>query len=688
MESNVAYNEFLYKKRLEMKLSKRKFAKLLNVPHLFYSYYENGYVKPSKRYAKRISEALGVDYSQYLEGVSSYPTPIPEKVSWFEKLYKKILSKIYIRISILVLLLASVGLTITGFVRYNYVMNHATEFYNDNYLSFVYAMREKGGMTVSLMHEMVRPEIHMNDGDKFVSISASHNDYAIRSLNGYVCYSSEDENMYYIVPNDAEDALITLKFQYIDCNTLVKYIATFNRPDRNSEFTFSDTLSDSVGNEIKDQTIYNKIKDKAISHINDIDNAFTKLIKEKLDIDYDFYNELLVDHSTSAQNNLYAEVSSLGMGIGGVVLTGGFLFLILFSIFFAEAEKKKKDKKEGVPVVKLADDAPICRTYKTPKKDIRFFPFVPETIYEIVGIFLVFFGSLRIMLYAVNLFSNTGIDQTNFDSTSLSLFMYFTVGMFLLYFIDFDIFLDDKRSLRNFFLYAIVFIGLYILEATLVEYLSMTRGIARVVDLFYVIPNNFSTIACYFGIMVFLFYSPKWMNTTKKTVIFRCFSILPLAWILISTIIFQNYKRWGIEFNTWQVYFFNSERPQFSLLCCSYLIGLYFLRLFFKRRYGNEVAARFFNGNKFYFMKNILVCVIICILSLTEYIFANTTKGNKGLGGYWQIIYLAPMLLFYHPHFGRRNKPLDYFTLILYGFFFGIGYVVAAFVIIGSLFLH
>ncbi len=685
MDANIAYNEFLYRKRREKHLSKRKFAKFLNIPPLFYSYYENGYVKPGKKYVKRISDALGVDYSQYLEGISSYPTPLPEKTGWFVRFYKNFLSKLYVRIGILVLLLASVGLTITGFVRYNYTMNHATEFYNETYLSFVSAMREKGGSTVSLLHEMTRPEIHSKDGDMFVSISTSQQDYAVRSLTAYVCYSNKDENMYYIVPNDAEEAVTKIKFQYIDASTLIKYNSSFSRTDKNSEFVFSDDITNDSGKSIKGDAEFETIKEKALSHINEINTAFTTLIKNELGMDYDFYNQLLIDHSTSATNNLFAEVSSLAMGIGGVVLTGAFLFAILFSVFFAESQKKKK---EEIPVVKLADDAPISRNYKIPKKDIRFFPFVPETVYEILGILLVFFGSVRIALYAVNLFSSSGVEQANFESTSLSLFMYFTVGMFLLYFIDFDIFLDDKRSLRNFFLYGIVFFGLYILEAVLVEYFSMTRGVAKIVDLFYVIPNNFSTIACYFGIMVFLFYSPKWMNTKKKTIAFRCLSILPLAWILISTIIFQNYKKWGMQFNTWQVYFFNSERPQFSLLCCSYLVGLYFLRLFFKKRYGPENAARFFNGNKFYFMKNILACLIICVLSLSEYLLAHSSKGNKGLGGYWQIIYLAPMLLFYHPHFGRRNKPLDYFTLILYGVFFGIGYVIAAGVIISSLFLR
>ncbi len=744
MEIAIAYNEFLYRKRREKHLSKRKFAKFLKVPSLFYSYYENGYVKPGKKYAKRISEALGEDFSKYLEGVSSYPSPLAEKLGWFEKLYKKILAKAYIRIIFIILFLGALGMTIFGFARYNYVMDHAYEFYNEDYLTFVNRMREKGDSTISLLHEISRPEIHSKEGDRFVSISASSQDYALRNVTAYVCYTSNGANSYYIVPNDPKEAVTTIAFQYIDSASLIKYSGSFTRENTDSKFVLGKAIYDDASNPLEAGTLYDFIVATANSHIDEINVSFTTLIKEKLDLDYDFYNKLLVDRSDSAMDNLYSEVSSLGIGIGGVVLTGCFLFSILFALFFGAKEnkgRKKKSKsitKESLPsktapisvvaeaneaeivanstpndgntknikeIAKeeslqkplginesnhsyLQDGAPIARSYKTPKTDIRFFPFVPETVYEIIGILLVFLGSVRIAMYAVNLFSSSGIEQSNFETVSLSLFMYFTVGMFLLYFIDFDIFLNDKRSLRNFFSYGIVFFGLYIIEATIVEYFALTRGVAKIAELFYVIPNNFSTIACYFGIMVFLFYNPDWMNTKKKTVAFRCLAILPLLWIFVTTLIFQNYKKWGINFNTWQVYFFNSERPQFSLLCCCYLFGLFFLRLFFEHRFGKDVAKRYFNGNKFYFMKNILVCVIIAILALLEFYLAHSSKGNKGLGGYWEIIYLVPMLLFYHPHFGKRNKPLDYFTLILYGFFFGVGYLLAGAVVISSLFLH
>lgn len=678
METKLSFNEFLYQKRMEMGLSRKKFAKFLKIPSFFYRYYEIGYVKPSSKYVKRISEALNVDYSEYLVGISSYPADIEEPPSRFEIWYRNILSKLWARIVLAVLMLCSIGVMIAGFAKYNYTMDHAREFYCERYLEFADGVREKGGRTFSLLHEMVRPEIHSSEEDRFISISASSNDYAMRSMNAYAVYKGENEATYYIVPNSANQSLETLNVQYIDYTTLTKYISTFSIKD--NKFLLDENeiriegASENVA--IPDET-KTKVIEKMKANVNNVNKDFTSLIKDKLGMDYDFYGELLVDHQKGATSNLWTEVISLAAGIFGIALTGGFLFAILFALFFG-ISKKKRMEKVTKPIV-------YERVLKEPRKDIRFFPFIPETVFEIIGIILILFGSVRVIFNVYALFANNAISQATYDQTSIQLFMYFTLGMFLLYFIDFDIFMDDERSLRNFFLYGIVFFGLYIVECVLIEYLERTRGAALLATTYYVIPNNFGTISCYFGIMFFLFYNPKWANTKKKLICFRLMSILPILWITISSTIFQNYKEWGWNMNTWQLYFFDSERPQFSILCITYLVGLFFLRLYFKRKYGEVNATKMFNGNRFYFLKNILISLIILVMSLMEFIFRNLTNNVKGMGKYWQIVFLVPFLFFYHPHLGKRNKPVDYFTLILYFIFFGIGYLVAGFMLLAML---
>ncbi len=687
-----SFNEILYQKRTEKGMSKKEFARFLGVPTLFYRYYENGYVKPGKKYVEQISDKLGFDYSMYFVGLSSYPSALPEKMTRFEKWYRILLSKLWVKLAFVVLLLLSITTIGVSFAKNNEITTHADQFYSEKYLQFVDEVREKGTTTFSLLHELTRPEIHHSDDEKYVSISTSTETFAIRDLNAYVRYKGENDSIYYIVPNSATGSLNYINVQYVDYSTLDKYISTFTIQD--SKFVFSDSIKYEDGETLDSSNeLYNTVKAKMVSKINQVNSDFTSLIKEKTGMDYDFYKELLVDHKEGANKNLFAEIMSLVMGIIGIGLTGLFLFAILFSFFFGIKEEKKKLELGRVDSIAIDEEpkknaSPFKVTDKQKQnvammgKDIPFFPFLPETVLEIIGICLIALGSVRIFLNIELLFYSSGVTQEMYNQTSTNLFRLFTVGMFLLYFIDFDIFLDDSRSLRNFFLYGIVFFGLYFIECILIEYLAKTRGLIFLLRDYYVVPNNFGTISCYFGIMFFLFYTPKNINTKKKTIIFRLMCLIPIAWIVVSTVIFENYKALGLDFNTWQVYFFDSERPQFSLLCVSYLVGLYLIRLYFKRKYGVEAATRFFNGNRFYYIKNIFICLIVAAIGVNEYILRNYSSNIKGIGSYYQIVYLIPMLLFYHPHLGKRCKPLDYFTLILYGLFFSFGYLLAAILII------
>ncbi len=688
----TSYNELLYQKRMEKGMSKREFARFLGVPTLFYRYYENGYVKPGKKYVERISDKLGIDYSLNFVGAASYPSELPEEMTKFEKWYRRLLSKLWVKIVLVVFLLLSITTIGVSFYKNNEITSHADQYYSEKYLQFVSEVKEKGSMTFSLLHELTRPEIHISDDEKYVSISTSSETFAIRDLNAYIRYKGDDYSIYYIVPNSAKGATEYLTVQYIDYVNLEKYISSFNIVD--SKFVFTDSITLENGNPVDSSAeIYQTVKEKMLSKIENVNTDLTSLIKEKTGMEYDFYNELLIDHKEGANKNLFAEIMSLAMGIIGIGLTGLFLFAILFSFFFGIKEEKKKLELGRIDTMSIESEnktrgSPNTVTEKQKeniammKKDIPFFPFLPETVLEIIGICLIALGSVRIFLNLEMLFYSSGVTQEMYNQTSTNLFRLFTVGMFLLYFIDFDIFLDDSRSLRNFFLYGIVFFGLYFIECILIEYLAKTRGLIFILRDYYVVPNNFGTISCYFGIMFFLFYTPKNINTKKKTIIFRLMCLIPIAWIIASSVIFENYKALGLDFNTWQVYFFDSERPQFSLLCVSYLVGLYLIRLYFKKKYGQEAAKRFFNGNRFYYIKNIFICLIVAAIAVNEYCLRNYTSNIKGIGSYYQIVYLIPMLLFYHPHLGKRCKPLDYFTLILYGLFFSFGYLLAAILIL------
>ena len=68
--NNLSYNAYLYNKRLELGLKRRKFAKLLNISNFRYKLIERGYVKPNDSDILKINQALDCDIGEYLEGIS------------------------------------------------------------------------------------------------------------------------------------------------------------------------------------------------------------------------------------------------------------------------------------------------------------------------------------------------------------------------------------------------------------------------------------------------------------------------------------------------------------------------------------------------------------------------------------------------------------------------------------------
>ena len=107
------------------------------------------------------------------------------------------------------------------------------------------------------------------------------------------------------------------------------------------------------------------------------------------------------------------------------------------------------------------------------------------------------------------------------------------------------------------------------------------------------------------------------------------------------------------------------------------------MRLFFTIRFGENRARTFFNGNKFLWIKNIMVCTIIVIIGLVELSLKNNPTAHKlGLGLYWNILFLIPLLLFYHPHKGPRNIILDWTTLLLYILAISFSYVAVVFMVL------
>ncbi len=674
----TTYNYRLYEVRTGLNFSRRKMAKALRISTFYYRLLENGYLKPNKKAIEKISSFLGEDYSVYLQGEASNPADLPEKEGKLAGFLYKIAGKIWVRIIFIVLTLGCLGITISGFVVESRVQYSQEDYYDASYIAFANEVREKGSSHVTILDSFIVPEIDAN-------------------------YIDEDTGEYKyieIIGHKEDDRYLSLRFRAIYRNAEARLTASISEAyfgEGIASVSFDITYYDhKKGRDFANFTLYNDKDPENLIPRDNPDSAYNlavikagKILKDfETLIDDKMTSTLKVPELLSMQkeaNLKMAGISAYGLlaSLLGFILTGVFLFATIFVFLYG----KGKEMKE----IRFAPDKPhetIFEEGRKPlKKDIRFSPFIPETILELFGIGLLFLAIIvRLSGYVFGFFGSISLGTyLNSEGANQAMGM-FILGLFLLYFLDFDIFLEDRRVIRNIFLYGIIFICLYFLEATLMSGFSDGSVIGNLTTLI-PLPNMFSSISCYFMITFFLFYTPKVMNTKTKLIVFRCLAILPIAWIIVSWIIYKgNGVFFNLNLNVWGLFIFNGERLPFSVLAISYLVLLYFLRLFYEHRYGKNNAQIYFNSNRFLWQKNILTAIIILLVALTEFLLRdNQTAIKMDIGSYWQLWVLAPILLFYHPHKGPRNKGVDYTITGLYMITLVIAYITIALLALFSL---
>lgn len=675
------YNYHLYRFRKEKGLSRYKMAKLCHISSFSYAAIEKGYIKPTKKKAAKISEALGEDFSRYLIEEPSYPSELPERRSKIARFGYRFISHPITVIFFFILGLVSTATMIFGFVQSDAIRANNRAYFDEEVLSFHDQLVEVGEPYFSLTaQDMKQPEIyfveHTEEASRYVSIrAASYDTQHLNAPTFRAVYRSEGFRL-----------MISYRWTRLDDETdyPTSWLAEVLQSD--TGFTSSGSLNyrEEKGDPVWD--LYGQIgtedtpMPEGLSRLlalgaDSLFADFDRLIANSgIQTNLDFFN--LQKKEMEAMNRIEPiDARNELCRFLGLVAAGGAFFVAIFGFLYSE----RKGVVEGLTYRRSEVSVDMDRRMPT---DYRFGPFLPETIIELVGIVLVFIGSLRLILLSLAFFTlNMGNVLESGQATNLmSTFM---VGMFLLYFIDFDLFLDDKRLFRDIALYSIVFLCLYGIEMMVYNIINDGSVLSIVID-YVTIPNPFGSVACYFLTMLFLFYKPKVIKTQRGLLIYRLLASIPIGWVITSWLLFYGGNAlFDMNMPIPVRYIFSCEKPAFTFLAISYLVSLYFLRLHYTRKYGEENAPLYFNGNRFLWNKNFLVAILVAVIGGVEFILRdNATAHTLGLGHYSNIVLLIPLLLFYHPHKGKRNLGVDMTTMTLYIIALSTAYLAAALIIL------
>ena len=663
-EVNISYNQFLFEKRKELKLSRRKFAKLLKISKFRYKLLENGYIKPAKRDIRKISAYFDIDFNLYLEGFNSYPSTINNiRYNPLSNFMYLAFKKKGFRIALLVITILCLLSTITGFIIYSKFDSSKLSAQEDIVIELQTTVIEKGKSNFSIANSnypIYTDIVKLDDGnEKAISIKSRYDEKEL-SLDFSEIYWYNDYRITYSYTSYIfDDISWTISVTNYDTLESASYFAT--EKDGKLELMLLEEITDPIVDVITN---------------NDINKDFDYLIQEKMGLNSTVRDIVASIKSTSEK---YKDVVNPARNIAIVALFLSFVFVFLFG--YASIYGKEKDE---IHSFNHSDELlGIKPLNKKIKKDIRIYPFIPETVLRLIGFLLIFLGAFRIMLLTYNVIDYS-VENLTSARELLSIQM---LGIFIVFFINFDIFMKDSRIFRNLLMYPLLFLFLYIIEAYLLSSITRDQSVISLALDNFSFPNPFFSATCYFLIIVFLFLTPNYIKTRKKLIIYRSMAIIPIIIILLAFILSNADILFGVKFSSyWTKLLFIGDKFPLSILAITYLVSLFFLRLHYKRKYGEENAEKYFNGNRYIFTKNALAVVLIVIIWAFEMLFSkNATLNSMGIGTNTSLIILAPLFLLYHPHKNARNAKSDILLITIYGLVLAFLYVLGVLVALAGL---
>lgn len=670
---DISYNIFLYNKRIELNLSTKEFAKMLHINSVYYDLIEKGYLKPTVKTTNKISDALGIDFSTYLDGIRSYPTPIPKKI---EGKRDRLVLKKNVRILWVILTFCFFSLFLGTLIASLSVKNKQETYLPRTYQRLVNGVRDNGELTHSLTGSFNRPEIYEKDyGGLFVSIIGDYNKQNPFALTmQYTEYKDDFRITYSLDISKQNNDHLDIQATYVDYQTYDIYTKTY------SYYSKTNYVSTKTLNYLKEPYEDAKIDSIFDTYYLNFEDSINNLVFNHLYMNLSLENDILQDlipikdtlEKTLASLNAVYLFSVIAFGISAIILVYAFLY---------------GKRKYGAFILEPLDFERkvllVHKGKKKPPKDILFGPFIPETIYQVIGAILTFLASIFVF---VEIGLHVAGKENIISGSSLnSLITILVTGTIFLFFVDFDSFIGDRRSIRFVFLYAILFFVVLNVQIVIINSINgFAIGKLFLSQYKIILPNYLGSISMYFLIMVFLFTNPKIANTKKKLIIYRSLSIIPILFLITSHLLESLNTIYNYDFNTTLQYVLTGHRPQITILVILYLVGLYFIRLIFKKRYGKEACKSIFNGNRYLIIKNVYAFAITCIISIVEGILYNNTLAHSfGLGLYPRFILLGAILLFYRPHIGIRKNGSERLTFVSHTVFFAMVYIVIALILAG-----
>lgn len=703
MTQNIA----LSNARKNKALSFKDLAKATSISRLVLYLYENGYVQISEKHIIILSKFFDVDTEYFAIG-NGYPqiTEDIPKDKFLKKIQKLTSNKFTAIVSSIIFILSIVSICMSFFMTDN-CSNYSEGFYDKNYIALNnYVARYSEGVPSSSIRSMdMHTSIYNNDDSSktfTIEVFTQSSNNKIAHINTNLRTTIlKDEIIYSINYTNSSFATAEVLLKKYS----KKYSCLFKRTGKELKFISIDEQDQIIDGALSNDNLfeYVEVNNDTIknSFLNIDDENFKEVSKlitdniEECDSTFDLWNndnpklnvsfDEILNEQTKG-NESYFSYYDLGIKlllIGATFAVVSFIVLGLFLYFLLITKHKIHALSCNNSYFPEIDGRSIRkRAYLN--NNLSIFPFLPEFAIRFCCLLILGIGSSGLMVIlgsGLQIFPYSINDATYFYKIANVLV---SIAIFGLFFCNMDVLQNTKNPWTSIIL---TFVGgavFYVFEVVMIYDLRFggNQTLDLLTDYF---PGNILWGMCTFKVLnLFLFYNPNFENNKRrKTIIFRCFSLIPVIYLAICLIYTSGRKLGG-----WSMpYYFSSllfsKSFPLSIFILTFSFAVYFYRLYVVKKYGKDESIIYFSGNKYQFVRNILTSCIILLIGIFELIFMNNQTANAiGIGKYYFIILLIPFIMFYHSHFGERNIKMDRIYRVLYVLAFSVSYIFIAAIII------
>jgi transcriptional regulator with XRE-family HTH domain len=674
---HMTQNAYLHSLREQKNLSLKEAAHQARLAGPLLYLYERGYLPLPKKKIPALAALYGVSPESFADYLG-YPTPLGEEKkasAKTDKLKQAALSWPAF-LSVLVLFLTCLGLFIWGYQTLSKAGNETEQAYPQEILSLDDLIRGKGEKDA--------------EGEKYTLT------YATESTGSLTITAPSDKRLVtvtafaYVFPASEGELTLTLtasgeqsifSFTETDASQQTLYQGSGSLTE-DDHYTL-ETLLNGAEETVEDQTVFQKEATLVASYENKTAPLFSQWAAAEGFTALQSPNSLI--RAIAAGNSSLAGMVSLANNLllystlFGVIFLFGSLLLGTLK-FFARRKKKVLALAESEPVLPSVKSAVLFPNWKIQ-------PFIPETFFRLAGVSLVLASSILLfriahaVLNAEDLFELIASAMGVIDW--IKLMPLIPIATTLWFFIRIEILHTSGNVIPTVILSFFLGLLYYFAENAFLLYFQLSSDgyheILLTLFMSFMPGNLFWGMGCFSLIVLFLLTTPSFRQR-RSLVIWRLLALIPVGYLFFSYFYAIGTSLWG-----WPAWsddlaglLFKKElvTTTFAVL---YPLALYIYRIIITRKYGQEQASMYFQGNKYFFTKNLLASLILGAMALLSYSLQGSELVSVlGLKQTYWIAVLIPFILFYHPHLGARNHLLDLLFPLAYTVSLGFAYVYIA----------